>query len=253
MTPILSLFAPLALAGALSGTPNFDAAVTAYGELDYEGALAKFKTTDTASDDAERATVLMWIALCDAGIGDLEAARVSMREALRLDRDVSLPTTVSPRVVAIYDEEKAALPQDSVVEPPPSGAAAPRELPPAFDFAAVPPLAWVGGASVAVGVVALGGSALWAAGAFEQLAIVDAPGTFQDDAKVALDAANFNAGLAVGAGVVGVGLAGLGVVLLAMSAPEEAARAPARDALGLDAVEAPAAATPTDPAPAPTP
>ena len=101
MTPILSLLAPLALAGALQGTPSFDAAVAAYGELDYEGALAKFKATDTAADDRERATLLMWVALCDAGIGDFDAARVSMREALRLG---------GPAVIEVRDQGQGIAP-----------------------------------------------------------------------------------------------------------------------------------------------
>lgn len=233
ISPLLVSFA---LAGALQGTPSFDEGVTAYGALDYEGAVAKFKATDTAATDAERATLLLWIALCDAGIGDLDAARASMREALKLDHTVALPTTVSPRVVAIYDEEKAAVPAaaEPVVDGPPS--------PPLFDFAAVSPFVWAGGASLAGGVVALGGAALWTGAAFEQLGIVDNPDTFQSDAKVALDSANGNALLAIGAGAVGVTLASVGVVLLAMSAqPDEA-----------PPVE-PAAVDPAAPAAAPVP
>jgi hypothetical protein len=215
---MLSLFAPFVLANALQGTPAFDAAVAAYSDLDYETALEKFKAVDTATDDAERGTVLMWISLCSAGIGDLDGARVSMREALHTDREATLPTTVSPRVVAIYDQEKAALPAatltptTTVTETPPP-AAAPM----------VPPLMVAGGASVGVGAIALGGAALWSVFAFEQLAIVDDAATFQDDARLALDSANLNAGLAIGAGVLGVTLAGVGVAMLALSAaPDEA-------------------------------
>jgi hypothetical protein len=185
--------------------PEWQSAIAAYQALDYEGALVAFSQVDAAPlDDAERATLRLWVALCQAGIGDFAAAQSTMRDALALHRDAVLPTTVSPRVVDLFTAEQQALAPKT---PPTPATPAPRTPLSALGFAGI--------GATGAGVVALAVGGVLTGVAFYQLAVVDDPDTFQSDAQAALNVANAAAAVAIVAGVVGVVLGGAGVGVIA--------------------------------------
>lgn len=192
----------------LAGDAAFDEGVQLYKSLEYEAALARFAELSARPELAasDKAEALVWLGLCLAGTGDLDAARRTFKGALAADASAALPTStaVSPRVQALFDE--AAAEARAQAPPPPP----PPPPPPAVEGA---PLPLLPGGLVALGVIAAGGGAVLAALAVDSLQQAEDPDAFQDEAKAALDAANAQG---VGAGVLmvaGVALAATGVAL----------------------------------------
>lgn len=192
---------------SLGGDPSFDEGVRLYRELDYEAALARFAELSARPELAptDKAEALVWLGLCLAGTGDLDAARRTFKAAVGTDGAAQLPTTtaVSPRVQALFEEVAAEVRAKPAPPPPPPP-------PPAVDTGA--PLPLVPSGLVALGLIAAGGGAVLAVVAMDSLAQAQDPDAFQDEAKAALDAANaqgVSAGilLVAGAGLIGTGTA----------------------------------------------
>ncbi|MDP2339877.1 MAG: hypothetical protein Q8O67_02880 [Deltaproteobacteria bacterium] len=99
----------LVLAAALPDTPDAHEAARLYGELDYETAEPLFRKVAAAPglDAKTHATALLWLALCQAGVGELGAANESMKQALDLDPEATLPAEVGPSVQGLFDDARA--------------------------------------------------------------------------------------------------------------------------------------------------
>ncbi|MCC7109101.1 MAG: hypothetical protein IT382_07430 [Deltaproteobacteria bacterium] len=201
------LAAAMLTLSTLAGDAAFDEGVQLYKSLEYEAALARFAELSARPELAapDKAEALVWLGLCLAGTGDLDAAKRTFKAALSADANAALPTTtaVSPRVQAHFAE--AAAEARSLVPPPPP------PPPPPVEGAA--PLPLLPGGLLALGVVAAGGGAVLAGLAVDSLQQAENPDAFQDEAKAALDAANaqgVSAGILIAAGVA---MAATGVAL----------------------------------------
>lgn len=103
------LAAALALAGTLDNNEAFQEGVTLYQELEFEQAIFRFESAALSSDltDKERATVFGWMAMSYAGVGKVEGAKRSLKNALAKDPDVTLPQFAPPKVKEWLAEVKA--------------------------------------------------------------------------------------------------------------------------------------------------
>ncbi|OGQ26333.1 MAG: hypothetical protein A2138_25470 [Deltaproteobacteria bacterium RBG_16_71_12] len=199
--------------GGLAGDEAFDEGVLLYKGLEYEQAAARFAEITSRPDLAppEKAEALVWLGLCLAGTGDLDAARRTLKNAVLTDQAVRLPTAtaISPRVQALFDDvlaETHAAPPRPPPPPPPS-----PPPPPTAPVPVLPTALIAGGAVAAAGGVVL---ALLAVGHLQQ---AEDPDAFQVDAKAALDAANVEG---VSAGVLltgGAGAVAAGIVLFTVA------------------------------------
>lgn len=220
----------LALALSWTGDAGFVEGVRLYKATEYEQAIVQFQqllkredptTTQSAADKAE---ALLWLGLSYAGSGDLDTARLTLRQALATDPTIALPPQTSPAMVALWDELRGELRGDL---PAPTPVAGPVTVPAPVPAPAAPivhpesaagpgSLVVVGGAVAAAGAVALVGGGVLAVVASASLQNAQDIEQFQQDAKASLDNANAQA---LGASVLlplGVVL-GVGGVLLAMS------------------------------------
>lgn len=123
--PPLLLTLTLALASAASPVrenPYLAEARSRYASLEYTAALESLKVAlaypGTAT--AELAEIHLFRGLCQLQLGKEGQGREALRAALRADPEVRLPPMTSPKIHALFEEERAALPR-----PPP----APREVP----------------------------------------------------------------------------------------------------------------------------
>lgn len=199
------LAAAMLTLSTLAGDAAFDEGVQLYKSLEYEAALARFAELSARPELAapDKAEALVWLGLCLAGTGDLDAAKRTFKAALSADANSALPTAtaVSPRVQALFEE--AAAEARPLVPPPPP--------PPPVEVEA--PLPLLPGGLLALGVVAAGGGAVLAGLGVDSLQQAENPDAFQDEAKAALDAANaqgVSAGILIAAGVA---MAATGVAL----------------------------------------
>ena len=205
MVAALALF----LAVGLAGDEAFDQGVLLYKGLEYEQAAARFAEISSRPTlpPAARAEALVWLGLCLAGTGDVDAARRTFTNAVLTDHAVQLPTTtaLSPRVQTLFDEV-AAEHRGDAPPPPPPPPPPPIDPTPAASFPVLPTVLVASGGVVAgVGTVL----ALLGVGHLQQ---AEDPDAFQSDSKAALDAANVEGTsaavlLTLGAGLVGVGVA----------------------------------------------
>lgn len=191
----------------------FEEGVELYRDLEFEDAVSRFEEAaaiEEASNE-ERAHLLVWVAMCRAGVGDDDGARQALRHALDLDAEPRLPEVAPPKVarfVSELQEERAA----AAVEPAaPEPAPAPVE-PPASE---VPVMLVAGGATAGVGAVALAGAGLFSVLAALSLDEARKPDAFQSDAVSALGSANLQAATAGVLGLSGALLLGSGAALLA--------------------------------------
>lgn len=92
------------LALSLEGDEGFEDGVRLYKGLEYEQAIFRFEEVAVRPGltPSDKATALVWLALCYAGTGDFEAARRDLGDALRTDASVQLPVNTSPRVVSLF-------------------------------------------------------------------------------------------------------------------------------------------------------
>ncbi|MDP2345909.1 MAG: hypothetical protein Q8O67_33525 [Deltaproteobacteria bacterium] len=235
----VSLVVALALQLALPNTPNAGVAVRMYGELEYESAEPLFRAIATrpSEENNARASAWLWVGLCQAGVGNFAGAAEAMKEALKLDPDVAFTNEVSPTVQELFDDAKTAALKEAAgtktrtttTTTAADGAAGATEIttgepeqPPVI--AGPSPLLLAGGGVAAVGAAAALTGVVFGVIAQQQLAIVDDPQTFQDDAQRELDGANRSAAIGLTTGIVGGALIVGGVVLLVtgMSANEPA-------------------------------
>ena len=200
--------------GSLAGDEAFDQGVVLYKQLEYEQASARFAEISArpALAAPDKAEALVWLGLCLAGTGDIDAARRTLKGAVLTDANVRLPTAtaISPRMQELFDAVLA----EAEAAPPPTPPPPPPPPPPAPQAHAPLPLLPAG--LVVGGVVVSAGGVVLAVLAAGNLQLAEDPDAFQLDAKAALDAAN---GEGVAAGVLLVGgaaLLGAGIVLFAV-------------------------------------
>ena len=109
------LAATLALAGTLDTNEAFQEGVGLYQELEFEQAIFRFESAALSSDltDQERAMVFGWMAMSYAGIGKVDGAKRSLKNALAKDPEVTLPQFAPPKVKEWLAEVKAEMPSSS--------------------------------------------------------------------------------------------------------------------------------------------
>jgi hypothetical protein len=227
MPGVLSPLA-FALVAALAGDPSFDEGVRLYNELEYEQAIFRFEeiALRPGQAPADKATALVWLGMSYAGTGDLDSARRMFGDALRVDAATALPPNVSPRIVAMFDEVKAAavtVVPEKPVEPAPLAPSTPEVKTPEEKPSEGPSVGLIAAATAGgVGVAALGAGALFAVfagGHYTQLTATN-PKPFQDEAKTLRDTMNLEI---TGAAVLiptGLALLGTGAALLFVDLPE---------------------------------
>lgn len=112
--PIVALLVTLATAVAtpLDESPAWSAALRLLDDFAYEEALHTLAplADDEARAADERAIVLVRMAMIEADLRREPQARERLRQALRLDREVRLPDSASPRMRELLDEVHAELP-----------------------------------------------------------------------------------------------------------------------------------------------
>jgi hypothetical protein len=226
---------------AIPETEEAAEAVRLYGDLEYEAADPAFRAiADNKNFEPEaRATAWLWVALCEAGVGSFDVAKETMVRALRLHPAAELPTVVSPKVVELFDQART----EATRPGPPvdldalggsnnnsgggdtsggQGDGGPAAL-------SLSPLLLAGGGVAVAGLASVVTGIVFGVVAQQQVAVVDDPATFQDDAKRALDDANTSAALGIITGVLGTVLlaGGAALVVIALSEPTEDAPAAA--------------------------
>lgn len=133
-----------------------------YQGLEFERCLQRLKQAGAReSTVAEQAEIALYGGLCNAQLGNFEAAELHFTRALELDRTLELPPYTSPKIEALFQEVASRLPAAEEA-PSPSAALTPRELPPpayrGADLSAQPQRSYVA-------PIAFGGAALLAGGA----------------------------------------------------------------------------------------
>jgi tetratricopeptide (TPR) repeat protein len=125
------LAATLALVGTLDTNEAFQEGVTLYQELEFEQAIFRFESAALSADltDQERAMVFGWMAMSYAGVGKVDGAKRSLKNALAKDPDVTLPQFAPPKVKEWLAEVRAEM-------PPSSGRASPGKASPGTSSAA---------------------------------------------------------------------------------------------------------------------
>ncbi|MBI1945485.1 MAG: hypothetical protein HYS27_07305 [Deltaproteobacteria bacterium] len=219
--PTLLAVAALLIA-SLADDAGYQKGRALYESFEYEQALLRFQELSARADltPAERAEVILWVALCLDGVGRGADADTAMLDALRLHDQAVLPVATSPQLEARFQTAVAAAraERDRLPPPPP---------PP-------PPTAGGGPSGLAIGLgagsaVALLGSAALGIAAGERWAVSTDPSRFVDERQAAHGVYAWCLGGAVVGGLVGAGLAA-GTVL-ALTAPDEAT-APAATGTG---------------------
>jgi hypothetical protein len=193
MLPLFTL-ALLVHASPLDANLAFQEGVRLSEQFEYEKAVFRFR--EAARDESlgvERATVLVWLGLTCAKVGEQQAADDAFVEAVRIDPLVALPPSTPPKILEALEsarrrvrDERTKAPTTTTTTtttPPPTTtpAESASATPPARPATPALPVTAIGGAALlGVGAVALGGGAMlgW-------LALGDADAaqaaSFQDD------------------------------------------------------------------------
>jgi hypothetical protein len=198
------LLLALLLSTALHDEADYAAAADRYRDLDYEQALLTFERLSIRPDltPAEKAEVLLWMALCYDGVGDAGSAEHMMREALERDRHVAFPVKASPGIVQKLEELRSALPAETTAAPPPP------PPPPVDEPPTPPPFPWVAVSTTAGAAVALVGAGALGWLAADRYAAANDKSLFVDERQAHYGEHVLAFAGAVTAGVVGAGLAG---------------------------------------------
>jgi len=138
-----------------AGDGLVDQAVAAIDRFEYDRALELLERALAEAPPRARARIHVHLGVVRFTLGDRAAAERELHAALALDRAAVLPVDTSPKIVARFEQLRAALP------PPPPPVAAPPPAPPVriAEPAGDPQRLWtwlavgVGGATVATGVV----------------------------------------------------------------------------------------------------
>ena len=233
---------------SLPETPEAVEALRLYGDLEYEAAEPILRTIATNEELTleQRATAWLWVAICQADVGADEGSGDAMREALELDFSATLPMepAASVREMFAAKREEVRFAVEAAALDAAASAAADAatatltipDLPPppggrrgvAGSSTPLPPLALAGGGVAVVGVAAAVTGVVFGIIAQQQIAIVDDPTTFQDDAQRELDSANSSAALGLTTGIIGGLLVtgGLALLIAALTSSVELAPGP---------------------------
>ena len=185
-------FTAFVIAASLQGAPaGYDAEMAAgrhaFDRFDVKDANAAFeRAAHHAGSAADKARALAWLGAVRAENADFVGARVRFREALLHDRNVTLPTTLSPAIRLLLQEERTA---SAALSAP--GASATTWTDTAV-AARAPWVLWTGGAVAALGLVTVGGGAAMGLSAVEQRD-ASAAERFQSDAATGYQQARQNA------------------------------------------------------------
>ena len=97
---------------------HIDAAVAQFKAIDFHSALAELSAGQKAPHGKDEALLIdLYTGIVQAYLGATDEARAAFRAAVATDPAARLPTSVSPKVQALFDETKAR-------EKPPAPAAA---------------------------------------------------------------------------------------------------------------------------------
>jgi len=193
----------LATAAPLERDPAYRAAEAAYNAFEFEEARLTFEklAARRGLGDAERARLQVWIGMCHAEEGALDAAAGDFEEAALIDPDVEALPFMSPKARRMLDEARkralARRPQarpDPLPDPEPEPTPTPPPTPPGPGLS---PLVLGGAAALGVGSVAVVSATL--AGVAAQGAAADAVSA--DDAATATARHQAAQQLALGANV----------------------------------------------------
>lgn len=209
----------LATATPLERDPAYRAAEAAYNDFEFEDARLKFEklASNPRTADADRARLKIWIGMCHAEEGALDAAARDFEAAALVDPEVEALPFMSPKARRMLEEARArAFARRPPVRPAPlpDAAPTPEPQPPPPVASGLSPLVIGGGAVLGVGGIAAVSATI--AGVAAQSAAAEAVAT--DDAAVAAARHQSARQLAVGAnvGFVAAGVAvaaGTGLVL----------------------------------------
>jgi hypothetical protein len=117
------LIAVMTLRSASADPASIQAGLAAYEALDYARAVALLSQGFSESLDAQaKSTILRTLAFSHVALGDDTQARAEFRLLLRIDPNVALDRTISPRVRLIFEEARSEIipgpePPHPAVEP----------------------------------------------------------------------------------------------------------------------------------------
>jgi tetratricopeptide (TPR) repeat protein len=97
------------LAAAAGGhNPYLSAAITLYGDLEFESALENLKKAEkqASSSMAEDVQINLYMGLILFELGDADGAQARFKRALALDEKVALPKAVSPKTAAAFEKAR---------------------------------------------------------------------------------------------------------------------------------------------------
>jgi hypothetical protein len=215
----------LATATPLERDPAYRQAEAAYNDFEFEDARLRFEklARRRGLGEPERARLQVWIGMCHAEEGALDAAASDFEEAATIDADVEALPFMSPKARRMLeDARKRAMAKrtptrpEPLPDPEPAPAAAPAPAPAPVDAGLSPLL--IGGAAV-LGVGGVAAVSATIAGVAAQAAAAEAVALDDADAAAARHeaaqqlalGANIGFGAAAVAAVAGVGMLFLGV------------------------------------------
>ncbi|MCP4502433.1 MAG: hypothetical protein GY822_20975 [Deltaproteobacteria bacterium] len=109
MSPIMILvLSSTLLTAGLNDNVEFNQGKALYQELEFEQALFRFQkaSVDSSLSAEERASSMMWTAMCYAGVGNEVSAKRTLSDAVSVFPQVVLPKVASPRLKGWVAEAK---------------------------------------------------------------------------------------------------------------------------------------------------
>jgi hypothetical protein len=216
-----TLSAMVLLLSALDDSPQFLEGSSLYQQLEYEASIERFRAASIEPDrtDGDRARLLVWEAMAQAGIGDMDAMAQALDQALALDARVGVPAIAAPLVREQLEEKRAAIAAAvpaAVVEPSVDDRQDGETAPSSSTWRL-----WTGGGAAGLGILGLAGAGVagvLAAGSMQDASRSDA---FQLDAVRAVQQANNQVAVASVLGAGALLLVGTGTSLIAWQVLDE--------------------------------
>lgn len=215
------IFSLLQMPAALDEDPAYQKAKAQYDDMDYEEAQQSFAMLSKNAElkPQDLATLTTWQGLCQAGGGQLDDAKKSFQQAVRLDIEVKLPIEASPKIAQILEQErKQAKARLTAAEPKQEAQAVlVIQAPPPAKEKGPAPMQLAAYASLGGGLLSLAGGGLLHGFALQEFSRTDDHDLFQQDAQDAVDTSNGLLTSAIAGYSLGAALLAAGGGMLALS------------------------------------
>lgn len=130
-SPVLALFALLALQAASEAQQLLDQGINAYEAMELDLAQSRLSEAAEVATDDERARIELWRGVVELERGADDAARRHLRAALQHNPRLLVPRSLSPKVHALIEELRPSRAPPRAARPPARAPEPPAPPPPA--------------------------------------------------------------------------------------------------------------------------